>query len=182
MRSLMRGTILVCSIAGIAWVISDGRRAFDAFCFAEDDTESAARSTSIQLPEVKDITSMVAEVYCHPFGGHVGPDFSAFEIPKKHFPDVLNYFTHNKSDETVPTRLELCEIGTIRVNLEDGGCVRYCWLEVACKDRLHFSCAGRLYVHTGKWFANDETLSFDGYIRALYQAEHAGQGAEQKPK
>jgi len=141
------------------------------------EKKSDRGSSACRLPQADEIESMIADVYCHPFANLVGTDFTGFEIPKKDFDDVLNEFKSCEPDHRVPEEIDLDEIGTIRINLKahgapHGGCIRLCWFDRGKQGCLYFSCAGRRYLCRIKGSTGDESMGFDGYIRALYRDAH----------
>lgn len=131
------------------------------------------------IPHAEDISLMVAELYCHPFGFK---DTDVFRIPPKHYEDVLNRFKDSEVDSAPPTNSDFSEIGTVRVTMRNGGCVRYCWYTATAKSRLHFSCAGQRYVHVGERHSDDEALSLDGWLRDTCRASIELKGSSGRQK
>jgi hypothetical protein len=139
-----------------------------------DENPDKAKNNGCELPDIDEISSIVADLYCHPFAPLGAPDIADFHIPREKFSDVLQYFKSSRLDDkflkTEKTGLDLGEIGTLRINLKHGGCIRICWFDWG-QNRLHFSCTGRRYERVGDWIGrhgSDETLNVDGRIRKLH--------------
>lgn len=142
-----------------------------------DIAEATPDDVGCVLPDVGDISSIVADMYWHPFAPLGAPDIANFQIPRENFAEVLQPFQQSVPDNKIRPDFDeirqpdLSEIGTIRINLKEGGCLRICWFDRG-QNRLYFSCAGRRYVRFGVWIGkvgNDETLNVDGHIRKLHQ-------------
>ncbi len=176
MRTIFSVAILVWTTGLIGLIHFGGSRALESRVLADDTSQSMAKRLECRLPKVDEITSMVAEAYCHPLGGR---DIPQFEVPRELYAEVLKHFEESRYDEEVGVRLDGCEIGSIRMKLEYG-CVRICWFMVGSKARLHFSCDGRRYVHVGKRFANDENLTMYQYIARMHDAERDKSDADTK--
>ncbi len=160
-----------------------GSDAFAAFCILSmfltvtvhlhSADESTSDETDNIIPHVDKIESMVAELYCNPYEILGSSDIEKFQLPRREYQSVLNLFREfvkeNDKDLTGEN-----EIGTIRITLKDGRCVRICWFDRG-KNRMRFSVGGRSYIRTGEWFGSkagrytDETLAVDRYIRAIYE-------------
>jgi|GEM_PF-6048456 len=183
MRSFNRTIILVLMLTLFSPVDVD----------IASETVNAAEIDSLKLPDVSDIASIIADTYHHPFGPLCGPDLVNFQIPREGFADVLQYFQRGKlvkdmrCENDHDCQPDSSEIGTMRINLKEGGCIRICWFDHG-KNRLHFSCAGQRYVRVGDWIGqdgSDETLNIDGRIRSLCQkamAKQVQEKSEDKPQ
>lgn len=57
---------------------------------AEEDTATPAdKKTACRLPNIDEISSIVAESYCHPF---LLPDVPGFPVPKEKYAELLKHF------------------------------------------------------------------------------------------
>ncbi len=176
MRAILLGAIFASAVALLELSHFSGSRAFETRVLADDLKEPAAKLRECRLPKVDEITSMVAEAYCHPLGGR---DIPQFEVPRELDAEVLKHFEESRADDRVGGRFDGCEIGSIRMKLEFG-CVRICWFMVGAKARLCFSCDGRRYVRVGDEFADDENLTMYAYFAQMQHIEQDKADAEKK--
>ncbi len=176
MRTIFSIAIFASATAVLGLSPFGGNTVFETSVLADDLRDSAIKPRVCRLPKVEEITSMVAEAYCHPLGGS---DVPQFEVPRELYAEVLKHFEESEAYDKVGGPLDGCEIGSIRMKLEYG-CVRICWFMVAAKVNLHFSCDGRRYIHVGKQFAEDENLTMYAYIAQMQHVEQDKADAEKK--
>jgi len=135
--------------------------------------DAGQQGAACLLPDAEEISFIVAEMYCHPFGDLAGGDVASSRIPPERFADCLEFFRDNRRDDTHYGDSELYETGTLRIALKSGGCLRICWFDRG-KNRLVFSCRGRLFRRVGKWIGSDgsdETMNVDGHLRAICKSQ-----------
>lgn len=123
-----------------------------------------ATTGSCNIPNLADISEIVAETYCHPLGA---VDIRQFNVPPDEYETLLKYFDGSREVVDPTSDQYWSEIGSFRVVMKKGGCFRFCWYMNAAKARLHFSCAGRRFIKTGRRFAEDENLTVTAFVRGL---------------
>lgn len=128
-----------------------------------------------ELPDIRHVSSIVAEAYCHPAGKQ---DLPPFDVPIGQFADVLKRFEESDLEPPRPD-LDVSEVASLRCHMRAGGNVRICVYADRSQYGLRFSIDGIRYMHVGKKFGDDEALAFYAYLAELAQAARREAVADQ---
>jgi hypothetical protein len=162
MHATLRTFALCLLIASLAYLPLAGQN------------DAGPRDAACLLPDPEEISFIVAEMYCHPFGELAGGDVASTRIAPEQFAECLEFFRDNRRDDTPYNDEQLGETGTLRIVLKSGGCLRICWFDRG-KNRLLFSCRGRFFTRVGEWIGpdcSDETMNVDGRLRNICKPQN----------
>jgi hypothetical protein len=119
------------------------------------------------IPKTADIEKIVVEVYGSPWPPLL--DIGSFELPRKDYDKVLDFFRHPAQIDETAFITDEQESGTIRVIFPGRRSLRLCWFDTSNSARFSFSCGGMRYQTTGAKFTKDQAAALDTLIREIHK-------------